>query len=78
MKDKIYSVIELLEHWQLKHGNRASYTFTIDPSGISRYKLSLYEYGEYKQLTNAYTLHTANIDEIIEKLHNGVTNQCAQ
>lgn len=72
MEVKIYSVIEILFAWKEKHGDRFSYSFTIDTNGISRYRMSLYYTGEHCSIKGAYSISTNDIDEILEKLQKGL------
>lgn len=73
--NRIYTIIEILDHWQEQHGEKVSYSFTIDTSSVSRYKLSLYYYqGEYKALRGAYSLSTNNLGEVLDKLTKGMNN----
>lgn len=73
MKDNAVSrAIDSLEAWKEKKGAKAAYSFAIDTSGLSRYKLSLYHYGEYSEIVSAFSISTNNIDEIIQKLAKGI------
>lgn len=73
--NRIYTIIEILDHWQEQHGEKVSYSFTMDTSSVSRYKLSLYYYqGEYNSIKGAYSLSTSNLDEVLHKLTKGMNS----
>ena len=69
---KVYCVIEILDHLQKEHGKRFSYSFTIDTTGLARYKISLYYIGKTSGIQGAYSLSTNHIDEILQKLQKGI------
>lgn len=65
-------LVEALSKWQEMQGDNGAYSFAIETCGFCRYKLSLYYYGEYKQVISSFMVHTNNIHELIHKLQNGV------
>lgn len=72
---KIYSAIELLNGWKKLNKESAAYSFTIDDSSLRTYRLSLYTYGEHKEITGAYSISTSDLSEIMEKIQ-GIFDKC--
>lgn len=70
--NKVYSVMETLAYMHKEHGQRFCYSFTIDTTGLTRFKISLYYKSNASGIQCAYSLSTNHIDEILQKLQKGI------
>lgn len=69
------SAIHLLKAWQDIRGVGYEYNFTINTRVTSSYKLTLYRVSCLGVIEKAYTVFTANIDEVLEKIQKEIINE---